>query len=283
MQAQARVISEVGQGSASIHPSGFSIALMASIGVHLVLVANVPRPQPKSVARNPVIITVAQARSLMPEKKPEADDSPAAAPAAAEPILAPKKAKRTKKKDPRKAVSKVKMEEKPAAIEKPMAPKQETDSQKSEAPIAQSSDASESIMATKKTDRKQNAANAQGGMGTGTKGALSKKVATGGLSPSQKRKILARYFAKVRKRVASNRSYPYAARRIRLEGIVRVRFQISHKGRVSKLRFLSPKPHRLLRYASIKAIRASEPFPVPPKQLGKGVDVEIPIVFKLKN
>jgi protein TonB len=101
------------------------------------------------------------------------------------------------------------------------------------------------------------------------------------LSAPERENLLAAYLHTIRERVASHRRYPHSARRLGLEGTIRVQFHVDQCGDVSGMSLVIPSQHQLLRDASIEAIRASVPFPTPPKELGNGLDVEVSIVFRL--
>jgi len=90
------------------------------------------------------------------------------------------------------------------------------------------------------------------------------------------------YFSLVRKRIESRKRYPHEARMRRAQGRVVVRFVIEADGRVSDASLAERSQHAILNHAALDAIRASSPFPAPPKGLFHGpVKLEIGIVFKL--
>ena len=90
------------------------------------------------------------------------------------------------------------------------------------------------------------------------------------------------YFRKVRMMIESNKRYPLDARRRRIEGRVVVRFIIETDGRVTNVSPAKKSQYGLLNEAAMESVKASSPFPKPPKDLFSGpIPLEISIVFEL--
>jgi len=74
----------------------------------------------------------------------------------------------------------------------------------------------------------------------------------------------ASYEALVRSRLALARHYPYIARRLRKEGIVRISFYVDEKGAVSDLIILKSSKIDILDQATKEIVREITPLPPPP-------------------
>lgn len=90
------------------------------------------------------------------------------------------------------------------------------------------------------------------------------------------------YFGMVRMKIEGNKKYPTVARKRQVEGRVKVRFVIESDGSVSDLRLSDGSRHGMLDEAALEAVRASAPFPPPPRRLFSGpVSLEVSILFEL--
>jgi protein TonB len=90
------------------------------------------------------------------------------------------------------------------------------------------------------------------------------------------------YFDMVRLRIESNKEYPAAARVRQVEGRVTVRFTIAPDGSVRAAEVVKSSKKGILDEAAINAVRASSPFPRPPRHLFSGdLPLEITILFEL--
>lgn len=94
--------------------------------------------------------------------------------------------------------------------------------------------------------------------------------------------VLARYLAKVRKKIQENLQYPSSAKRIGLEGEATVEFVIAMDGMVDKktLKILKSSRHRALDNNAMDAVLDALPFEAPPQE---NVNIVIPIVFNIKS
>jgi len=90
------------------------------------------------------------------------------------------------------------------------------------------------------------------------------------------------YFGMVRMKIEGNKKYPVVARKRQVEGRVKVRFVIESDGTVSDLVLSEGSRHAMLDEAALEAVRASAPFPPPPRRLFSGpVSLEVSILFEL--
>jgi protein TonB len=99
---------------------------------------------------------------------------------------------------------------------------------------------------------------------------------------SAERETMARaYLIEVRRRIAREKRYPRSARRLGVEGTVRVRFVIARDGSIGSLR--ASGEASVLREAALEAVRAAGPFEPPPLALGPRVSVDVPVVYVLEE
>lgn len=90
------------------------------------------------------------------------------------------------------------------------------------------------------------------------------------------------YFDMVRLRIESKKEYPSAARARQVEGRVTVRFTIAEDGSVRTAEVVKSSKKGILDEAALNAVRASSPFPRPPRNLFSGdLPLEITILFEL--
>lgn len=101
-----------------------------------------------------------------------------------------------------------------------------------------------------------------------------------GPTAAQRKAALARYLSQVRRAVIAKKRYPRAARRLGLEGVIRVRVRIEADGHLSSARVVGDVDGPLAQ-AALKAVRDAAPFPGIPKLAGHAVSVDIPIRFRL--
>ncbi|OOZ42367.1 hypothetical protein BOW53_00590 [Solemya pervernicosa gill symbiont] len=104
--------------------------------------------------------------------------------------------------------------------------------------------------------------------------------ASSGPSPEQMASAKADYLARLVKHIESNKFYPSAARRRRIEGAVDVAFQIDQRGEITELS--CDGKNRLLHKAACKAIESSRPLPEPPSALGARLPISFSMVYALR-
>ena len=87
------------------------------------------------------------------------------------------------------------------------------------------------------------------------------------------------WLAEVREKIARSARYPASARRTGLEGTVALTLTISPSGELVSLSVHAPEGLSALARAAEEAARQAAPFPPPPSR--RGVQVEVPVVFRL--
>lgn len=82
--------------------------------------------------------------------------------------------------------------------------------------------------------------------------------------------------------LAAHRFYPAAARKDKVEGIVKVRFTVDSAGRLRAQAVLSGTGHPLLDAAALEVLARAEPLPpIPPEMHRQQVTLTVPIDFSL--
>ncbi|NPA73632.1 MAG: TonB family protein [Epsilonproteobacteria bacterium] len=95
---------------------------------------------------------------------------------------------------------------------------------------------------------------------------------------SAKQQYLKVNFSKIASAINDAKFYPKKARKLHIEGTVKIKFLLKHDKTVKILDVSCNK--RFLKKAAIKIIqKASTEFPPPPKD----IEINIPIEFRLKN
>nr|WP_093188078.1 energy transducer TonB [Thiocapsa sp. KS1] len=113
------------------------------------------------------------------------------------------------------------------------------------------------------------AAGAGGGGGTSGK-------AEGGKSKD-------RYYAELAAWLERHKRYPALARKMRQEGIVRVRFVIDRNGRVISHRIETSSGHTALDDAASELLRRASPMPAIPARMGQSrLEIVVPIAYRLR-
>ena len=85
-----------------------------------------------------------------------------------------------------------------------------------------------------------------------------------------------KHLVEIRNHILKNVKYPRRARKLSIEGVVKVKFKISKSGDVYDIKIISG--HKLLQKATIKAItKAADDFP----KTNKSIEIIIPIEYKL--
>lgn len=88
------------------------------------------------------------------------------------------------------------------------------------------------------------------------------------------------YIAKIRELIKSNLYYPRVAKRMRIEGVVKVSFVINKDGTISSIDIKSGSK-RILNQGALKTLKSIKAPPIPEK-LGVGsLDLFVPIEFKI--
>ncbi|MDD3345780.1 MAG: TonB family protein [Candidatus Omnitrophica bacterium] len=98
------------------------------------------------------------------------------------------------------------------------------------------------------------------------------------------RDIMMRYQDMVKQRIEAVRRYPLWARKHGVEGISRVSFKVFPRGEAGAVRLSASSGSKIIDDESISTVRRASPFPPAPGELsGRAVDMEVSIVFSLKE
>lgn len=89
----------------------------------------------------------------------------------------------------------------------------------------------------------------------------------------------ASYFLALRERIQAQKQYPYAARRLGLEGVVTLSFTIDALGRLTSVQIDSSEAPLLLQKAAERTLRQSAPFEAP----GEALTLRINLFYRLKT
>ncbi len=91
-----------------------------------------------------------------------------------------------------------------------------------------------------------------------------------------------RYLAKIRELIKSNLYYPRVARRMRIQGVVKVSFIVNKNGEIDHIKILSS-ANKILSNGALKTLRSIKAPPIPAK-LGVGtLELFVPIEFNQKD
>jgi len=91
------------------------------------------------------------------------------------------------------------------------------------------------------------------------------------------------YLAEVRRKLQAHLDYPFAARRMKLGGIVHIRLQVATDGAVEErsMKVTTSSGAEILDEAGLVTIRRASPFPPPPG--GRALVISVPVVFELRR
>ncbi len=128
------------------------------------------------------------------------------------------------------------------------------------------------------------------GTGSGTRGGGEPSTASGPATavarPGESRAgappEYAGYLARFHQRVQSTLTYPMAARRRGLAGVVELEVSIDAQGRVRDVRVSASSSHAILDEAAADAVRRLPPMPFPPSLPPRALTVRLPLVFVLQ-
>ena len=128
-------------------------------------------------------------------------------------------------------------------------------------------------------------------IGTSQKNSIKGKVKTskksskptGGISKAEKSNFIRSYLSKVRGKIEKNKKYPIIARKMDIEGVVKVKFGIDKKGKVLFSKIVKTSGYGVLDRAAINAIENSEPFPAIPDKLGlEKIIAKVSLLFEIE-
>lgn len=135
-------------------------------------------------------------------------------------------------------------------------------------------------------------AQADDGEPGGVKGGVAGTVASPGvdmpaaapaISAAQVRALLERYLQEIlRGRIKDGMAYPPEAERIGAEGTVLVRVRVDGAGKLVSAALAGACPHEILCEAALQTVRASSPFPAPPRELGATIEMTVPLTYRLE-
>ncbi|RKT47151.1 energy transducer TonB [Thiocapsa rosea] len=130
--------------------------------------------------------------------------------------------------------------------------------------------------ATGKASGKQGAAGAGAPSATGAGGGGTAGKGDGGTSKD-------RYYAELAAWLERHKRYPSQARKLRQEGIVRVRFVIDRSGKVISHQIETSSGHTALDHAASELLRRASPMPAIPASMGQSrLEIVVPIAYRLR-
>jgi protein TonB len=88
------------------------------------------------------------------------------------------------------------------------------------------------------------------------------------------------YTSEIRRQIQKHLYYPKMAKRLRMQGVVRVAFRVLEDGRITQIRVINSSK-KLLSKGAIKTLKALSLRPIPAALHEKYMDINIPIEFKL--
>jgi protein TonB len=92
-----------------------------------------------------------------------------------------------------------------------------------------------------------------------------------------------RYYAELAAWLERHKRYPSHARKMRQEGIVRVRFVIDRSGKVISHRIEASSGHSALDQAASELLRRASPMPAIPASMGRSrLEIVVPIAYRLR-
>ena len=111
---------------------------------------------------------------------------------------------------------------------------------------------------------------------------IAKKSSKAQLSSPKRKRIKNSYLSKVKRTIEQCKRYPKAAKRLKQEGSVTVRFTILRNGRIKNITLLAGSKYKKLNRAAIKTIERIISFGPIPKELNeKSMVVTLPIKYEI--
>lgn len=89
------------------------------------------------------------------------------------------------------------------------------------------------------------------------------------------------FFHLVKKKIEQSKYYPEWARERGIEGVVRISFLIVKEGNIDEMNVVASSGYKVLDETALDTIKRASPFPTPPRSLGEGLVITIPIVYRL--
>ncbi|MGL5951709.1 MULTISPECIES: TonB family protein [Providencia] len=84
-----------------------------------------------------------------------------------------------------------------------------------------------------------------------------------------------RYLDKIKREIDSHKQYPRRARKMRIQGDVQIRFQLTSQGEIVNASVVSSEKSQFFESTILDAIRRCKPLGPPPKGLGRNMDLQI--------
>ncbi len=88
------------------------------------------------------------------------------------------------------------------------------------------------------------------------------------------------YTSQIRRQIQKNLYYPKMAKRMRIQGTVRVAFRVLKNGKITDIRVISSSK-KLLRKGAVKTVKAISLKAIPTELHEEFLDINVPIEFKL--
>lgn len=111
---------------------------------------------------------------------------------------------------------------------------------------------------------------------------IAKRSSKAQLSSPKRKRIKNSYLSKVKRTIEQRKRYPKAAKRLKQEGSVTVRFTILGNGRIKNITLLAGSKYKKLNRAAIKTIERIVSFGPIPKELNeKSMVVTLPIKYEI--
>jgi len=92
--------------------------------------------------------------------------------------------------------------------------------------------------------------------------------------------IIDQYTSEIRRKIRQNLVYPRMAKRMRMQGTVRVAFKVLRDGTITNIRVVNS-PKKLLAKGAIKTVKSISLRAIPSELHEEFLDINIPIEFKL--
>jgi len=102
------------------------------------------------------------------------------------------------------------------------------------------------------------------------------------LSSSKRKAVKNSYLSKVKRTIEQRKSYPKAAKRLKQEGVVTIRFTILRNGKIKNLAVLKKSKYRKLDKAAIKTVRKIISFEPIPRELNeRSMVITVPVKYEI--
>ena len=113
---------------------------------------------------------------------------------------------------------------------------------------------------------------------------VAKKRSMTPRSSANKKAIKNAYLSKVRRTIEQHKKYPKAAKRMKQQGVVYVKFTIKKNGSIKHIVLAKSSSYAKLNKAAVKILKNIRAFAAIPRELGvKYLSVTVPIRYKILN